>query len=693
MEYIKKIRNIGIAAHIDAGKTTTTERILYYTGKIYRMGEVDEGTATMDWMIQEKERGITITAAATTCFWREHQINIIDTPGHVDFTIEVERCLKVLDGAVIVFCGVGGVESQTETVWHQADKYKVPRIAFVNKLDRIGSDFERVIKMMEERLSLKPLPIQIPYGKEENFQGVIDLVEEVLYIWYEETLGAKYEKLPIPDDYQEIAKLMKEKMVEVLADENEEILERYLKGEKVDIDLIKKTIRKGTINLKFYPVLCGSALKNKGIQPLLDAIVDYLPSPIDLPPVVGFHPKSNKIEERKADISQPLSALIFKIQNDVNRGLLSYFRIYSGKIRIGKQILVVPTMEKIRVNKILLMHANKQEEVEELKAGEIGALVGLKNVKTGYTLCDLHAPIAFEPLTFPEPVIFATIEPKTKKDEKKLIESLGLLMIEDPTFKVKYDEETGQRIIMGMGELHLEIITDRLRRDYGVPCHVGKPQVSYRETITKESVGVGKFSGIIDNKLYQAEITLKISPKEKGISIIFNVDKDKIPEDFYPKIEETILGIANSGLLIGYPVTNLLVEIIDGNYNKENPSEFAFQMAANNAFNEAYKNGMPTILEPIMNIEILTPEEYVGIIINDLIARRGKILKIELIKDYRLLFGTVPLKETFGYATVIRSLSSGRATYSMHFSHYEKLPEEEIKKIFPYLSEIIKQRL
>ncbi|MCS7249747.1 MAG: elongation factor G [candidate division WOR-3 bacterium] len=685
MEYIKRIRNIGIAAHIDAGKTTTTERILYYTGKIYRMGEVDEGTATMDWMIQEKERGITITAAATTCFWRDHQINIIDTPGHVDFTIEVERCLKVLDGAVIVFCGVGGVESQTETVWHQADKYRVPRIAFVNKLDRIGSDFERVIKMMEERLSLKPLPIQIPYGEEENFQGVIDLVEEVLYIWYEETLGAKYDKLSIPEEYREKVKLAKEKMIEILSEEDEEILEKYLKGEEISIDLIKRAIRKGTLKLKFYPVLCGSALKNKGIQPLLDAIIDYLPSPIDLPPAVGFHPKNNNIEERKADISQPFSALIFKIQNDFNRGLLSYFRVYSGKIRIGKQILVVPTMEKIRVNKILLMHANKQEEIEELKAGEIGAIVGLKNVKTGYTLCDLHAPIAFEPLTFPEPVIFATIEPKTKKDEKKLQESLELLSIEDPTFKVKYDEETGQRIIMGMGELHLEIITDRLQRDYGVPCYVGKPQVSYRETIRKESTGIGKFSRIIDNKLHQAEIKIKISPKEKGINIIFNVDEEKIPEIFYSKIEETLMGVANSGLLIGYPITNILIEIFDGAYNKENPSDFAFQIAANNAFNEAYKNASPTILEPIMSIEILTPEEYVGTIINDLVARRGKILKIEVIKEYRVLSGIVPLKETFGYATAIRSLSSGRATYSMHFSHYDILPEEEIKKIFPYL--------
>lgn len=685
MEYIKKIRNIGIAAHIDAGKTTTTERILYYTGKIYRMGEVDEGTATMDWMIQEKERGITITSAATTCFWKGYQINIIDTPGHVDFTIEVERCLKVLDGAVIIFCGVGGVESQTETVWHQADKYRVPRIAFVNKLDRIGSDFRRVIKMMEERLSLKPLPIQIPYGEEENFKGVIDLIEQVLYIWYEETLGAKYDKLPIPEDYKENAKLMREKMIEILSEEDEEILEKYLKGEEIAIDLIKRVIRKGTLNLKFYPVLCGSALKNKGIQPLLDSIVDYLPSPIDLPPVVGFHPKNNNLEERKANIAQPFSALIFKIQNDFNRGLLSYFRIYSGKIRIGKQILVVPTMEKIRVNKILLMHANKQEEVEELKAGEIGAIVGLKNVKTGYTLCDLHAPIAFEPLTPPEPVIFATIEPKTKKDEKKLQESLELLMIEDPTFKVKYDEETGQRIIMGMGELHLEIIADRLQRDYKIPCHIGKLQVSYRETVTKESIGIGKFSKIIDNKLHHAEITIKISPKERGVNIIFNVDKDKIPEIFYPKIEETLLGIINTGLLIGYPINNILIEILDGSYSKDSPSDFAFQMAANNAFNEAYKNAQPKILEPIMNIEILTPEEYVGVIINDLMARRGKILKIELIKEYRVLSGIVPLKETFGYATIIRSLSSGRATYSMHFSHYEILPDEEIKKIFPYL--------
>lgn len=685
MEYLKKIRNIGIVAHIDAGKTTTTERILYYTGKIYRMGEVDEGTATMDWMVQEKERGITITAAATTCFWKGYQINIIDTPGHVDFTIEVERCLKVLDGALTVFCGVGGVESQTETVWHQADKYKVPRIAFINKLDRIGSDFERVIKMMEERLSLKPLLIQIPYGKEENFLGVIDLIEEVLYIWHEEELGAKYEKLPIPKDYKEITKSIRERMIEILSEDDEEILEKYLRGDVIDINLIKKRIREGTLSLKFYPVLCGSALKNKGIQLVLDSIIDYLPSPIDMPPVIGFHPKTERKEERLAELSQPLSALIFKIQNDFNRGLLSYFRIYSGKIKIGKQILIVPTMEKVRVNKILLMHANKQAEVEELKAGEIGALVGLKNVKTGYTICDLHAQIAFEPLTFPFPVVFATIEPKTKKDEKRLKESLELLSIEDPTFKVRYDEETGQRIIMGMGELHLEIITDRLQRDYGVPCHVGKPQVSYRETITKESVGVGKFSKMIDNKLHQAEITIKISPKEKGIELIFKLSKDKIPNIFYPKIEEALFGVANTGLLIGYPITNILIEVMDGNYNKENPSDFAFQTAASNAFNEAYKNGAPTILEPIMNIEILTPEEHVGIIINDLIARKGKVIKIELIKDYRVLYGTVPLKETFGYATTIRSLSSGRATYSMHFSHYERLQEDEIRKVFPYL--------
>lgn len=689
MEYLSKIRNIGIAAHIDAGKTTTTERILYYTGKIYRIGEVDEGSATMDWMEQEKERGITITAAATTCFWRNHRINIIDTPGHVDFTIEVERSLKVLDGAIVVFCGVGGVEPQSETVWRQADKYRVPRIAFVNKLDRIGADFFRVVKMMEEKLSLVPLPIQLPLGIEDKFVGVIDLILEKAITWRDETLGAEYEVFDIPADYIELAKEYRDKMIDTLAHYDEKILEKFLAGEIITSQDILTAIRQATLALKIVPVLCGSAFKNKGIQKLLDAIVDFLPSPTEVPPIKGLNPKTNQEEVRLADPKSPFSALVFKIANDIHQGFLSYIRVYSGKVEKGNTVLVVPTMEKVRIMKLLLMHANQKEEVERLQAGEIGVVVGLKNIKTGYTLTNLIHPIAFEPIEFPDPVVFMSVEPKTKADEAKLTSALKALAIEDPTFRVKQNQETGETIISGMGELHLDIIVERLRREFGVDSHIGKPQVSYRETITKEMTAEGRFIRQTGGRGQYGVVTLKLQPTKSGVNIVNVIKEGRVPKEFFPAIEQGIKESVETGVLAGYPITNIAVEILDGNYHEVDSSELAFKIAATMAFREAFLKANPTFLEPIMDLEIVTPDMYVGNIIADLSARRGKIVNLESIKGHKIIHGLVPLSETFGYASTLRSLTQGRASHSMQFSHYEQIPEELKTKLFPYLAQIL----
>lgn len=689
MEFLEKIRNIGIAAHIDAGKTTTTERILYYTGKIYRIGEVDEGSATMDWMTQERERGITITAAATTCFWQGFRINIIDTPGHVDFTMEVERSLKVLDGVVVVFCGVGGVEPQSETVWHQADKYHVPRIAFINKLDRIGADFFRAVKMMQEKFTLIPLLIQLPIGTEDEFKGVIDLVEEKSYIWRDETLGAEYDILDVPESSRKQVKEYREKMIDILSHYDEKILEKYLAGEPITKQDLIHAIRKATLSFKVVPVLCGSAFKNKGVQKLLDAIIDFLPSPLNVPPIKGINPKTNQSETRSTDPKSPFSALVFKIANDPHQGFLSYIRVYSGKIEKGSTVMVVPAMEKVRVAKLFLMHANQKEEVEKLSAGEIGVVVGLKNVKTGNTLCNFLHPIAFEPMEFPEPVVFLAVEPKTKADETKLTTALNALQIEDPTFKVRTNQETGEMIISGMGELHLDIIVDRLKREYGVTSHIGKPQVSYRETITKEITAEGRFIRQSGGRGQYGVVTLKLQPAEKGIYIINNIKEGTIPKEFYPSIEQGIKESIETGVLAGYPITNIEVEVLDGSYHEVDSSELAFKIAASIAFRDAFVKAEPTFLEPIMDLEVVTPDAYVGNIIADLSARRGRIVNLESIKGHKIIHGLVPLAETFGYATTIRSLTQGRVSHSMQFAHYERIPEELKPKLFPYLTQII----
>lgn len=686
MEYLAKIRNIGIAAHIDAGKTTTTERILYYTGRIHRIGEVDEGSTQMDWMQQERERGITITAAATTCFWHNHRINIIDTPGHVDFTMEVERSLKVLDGAVVIFCGVGGVEPQSETVWHQADKYHVPRIAYINKLDRIGADFFRVVKMMQEKFSLIPLPIQIPIGIEDEFIGVVDLIAMQGIVWKDETLGAEYNIIDIPAALQKTAKEYREKMIDILSHFNERILEKYYHNIKLTQQDIIQAIRSATLSFKIVPVLCGSSFRNKGVQKLLDAIVDFLPSPADIPPIKGINPKTNQVEIRSTDIKSPFSALIFKIANDPHQGFLSYIRVYSGKIEKGNVVLVVPTMEKVRVMKILLMHANQKEEVEKLSAGEIGVVVGLKNIKTGYTLCNFLHPIAFEPMEFPEPVVFMSVEPKTKADEPKLTAALNALQVEDPTFKVRTNPETGEMIIAGMGELHLDIIVDRLQREFGVSANVGKPQVSYRETATIEATAEGRFIRQTGGHGQFGVVVVKIQPVESGVYIVNNIKEGRIPKDFYPAIEQGIRESIESGQLAGYPITNITVEVIDGAYHEVDSSELSFRIAASIAFREAFLKSEPTFLEPIMDIEIVAPDMYVGSVIADLVSRRGRVINMETVKGHKIIHGLVPLAETFGYATTLRSLTQGRVSHSMQFAKYEKIPEELKSKLFPYLT-------
>lgn len=688
MEYLSKIRNIGIAAHIDAGKTTTTERILYYTGRIHRIGEVDEGSTTMDWMQQERERGITITAAATTCFWRGFRINIIDTPGHVDFTMEVERSLKVLDGAVVVFCGVGGVEPQSETVWHQADRYHVPRIAFVNKLDRVGADFYRVLKMMQEKFSLIPLPIQLPIGTEDEFAGVVDLLEMKGLIWKDESMGAEYETVDIPVNLKKRAAEYRDKMLDTLGHYDEKLLEKYYHSETITSSDIIHAIRKTTLALQIVPVLCGSSFKNKGVQKLLDAVVDFLPSPAEVPPIKGTNPKTNQTETRTTDAKSPFSALIFKIANDPHQGFLSYIRVYSGKVEKGSTVLVVPTMEKVRVMKLLVMHANQKEEVEKLTAGEIGVMVGVKNVKTGYTLTNMLHPIAFEPMQFPDPVVFLSVEPKTKADETKLSSALNALQIEDPTFKVRTNQETGEMIISGMGELHLDIIVDRLKREYGVTANVGKPQVSYRETATIEATAEGRFIRQSGGRGQFGVVKLKLQPIESGVYIINSIKEGRIPKEFYPSIEQGIQESIDAGQLAGYPIANIQVEVIDGAFHEVDSSELSFRVAATIAFREAFLKAEPTFLEPIMDLEVVTPDAYVGNIIADLSARRGRVVNMESVKGHKIIHGFVPLVDTFGYATALRSLTQGRVSHSMQFAKYEKIPDEIKTKLFPHLTNL-----
>ncbi len=680
---IERIRNIGLMAHIDAGKTTTTERILYYTGRTHKIGEVHEGTATMDWMEQEKERGITITAAATTCFWKNHRINIIDTPGHVDFTVEVERSLRVLDGAITVLCAVGGVEPQTETVWRQADKYRVPRIVFVNKMDRVGADFFGAVDMIEERLGAKPLVIQLPIGAEADFVGVVDLIDMKAIVWEEETLGARYHYEEIPDNLKDMAAEYREKMIETLADIDENIMEKYLEGEEITPEEIKAAIRKGTINLDVFPVLCGSAFKNKGVQPLLDAVVDFLPSPVDLPPVKGVNPDTGEEEVRYPSEDEPFCALAFKVMVDPFVGQLVYFRVYSGKMRSGDTVLNTRRGKKERIGRLLRMHANKREEITEVKAGDIAAAVGLKDVITGDTLCDLKHPIVLEAMEFPEPVISVAIEPKTKADQDKLGNALSKLAQEDPSFRVKFDEETGQTLISGMGELHLEIIVDRLRREFKVEANVGKPHVAYKETIRKPAKAEGKYIKQTGGRGQYGHVVLEIEPLEPGSGFVFedHIVGGVVPKEFIPAVEKGVREAMETGVLAGYPMVDLKVKLVDGSYHEVDSSDLAFKIAASMAFKEAASKAKPVLLEPIMKVEVIVPEEYMGEVIGDLNARRGKIQSITERKNAKVIDALVPLAEMFGYATTLRSLTQGRGTFTMQFSHYEEVPQNVAQEI------------
>lgn len=677
-----KIRNIGIAAHIDAGKTTTTERILFYTGRKHKMGEVHEGAATMDWMEQERERGITITSAATTCHWHDCLINIIDTPGHVDFTVEVERSMRVLDGAVAVFCAVGGVEPQSETVWRQADKYRVPRVAFVNKMDRVGADFFQVLKGIRERLGARPVAIQMPIGVEDAFEGVVDLVA-MKAIVYLDDLGAEPKTGDIPPHLLEEARRMRDDMVEVLADFDEEITTLFLEGEAVSDALLRKALRKHTIALDVIPVLCGSAFKNKGVQPLLDAVVDYLPSPMDLPDIVGIDPDTSGETSRACSSDAPFSALAFKIMVDPFVGRLVFCRIYSGSLENGVSILNASTNKRERVGRILRMHANKREEMESAHAGLIVALPGLKTARTGDTLCDEKAPILLESLEFPEPVISLSVEPMSKADQVKLSKGLSALSEEDPTFRVKVDQETGQTIISGMGELHLEILVDRLKREFGVEVRVGNPQVAYRETIRTASRAEGRFIRQSGGRGQYGHVWLEAEPlpERKGYEFEDRIVGGVVPREYIPAVEKGLGEAINNGVLGGYPVIGVRISLVDGSYHEVDSSEMAFKIAASMAFKELMRKGDPVLMEPVVEVEVVTPEEYLGDVIGDLSARRGHVDGMDTRANARIVRAFVPLAEMFGYATDVRSKTSGRASYSMKFARYEEVPRDVAEKV------------
>ena len=679
---LERIRNIGIMAHIDAGKTTTTERVLFYTGKVHRMGEVHEGSATMDWMVQEQERGITITSAATTCHWRDYHVNIIDTPGHVDFTIEVERSLRVLDGAVAVFCSVGGVEPQSETVWRQADRYRVPRIAFVNKMDRTGADFFRVVQTIKDKLGALAVPVQLPIGAEDNFRGIIDLVEERA-VFYLDDLGAKQEVTEIPEEMREEAAAARDKLLETLAEFDEGLLEKYLSGAAISPDEIRKVLRAATIAVEITPVLCGSAFKNKGVQLLLDAVVDYLPSPVDLPPMRGFDPETGEELLRKPTSEEPFSALAFKVMSDPYVGKLIFIRIYSGELTAGSYVFNSSKNRKERIGRILRMHANHREEMKAVQAGEIVAVVGLKDTATGDTLCDEDHPLVLEAIEFPEPVISIAVEPKTKADEDRLSTSLVKLAEEDPTFRVTNDPETGQTIISGMGELHLEVIIDRLLREFKVEANVGKPQVSYRESITKPVKAEGKFIRQTGGRGQYGHVLLEIEPQERGAGFTFvnKITGGVVPKEYIPAVEAGVKEAMLNGVLAGYPVVDVKVTIYDGSYHEVDSSEMAFKIAASMAFKEGCKKGEPVLLEPIMRIELVIPEEYLGDVLGDFNGRRGRVESMEPRAQAQIVRGTVPLREMFGYATTLRSLSQGRATYTMSFSHYSEVPANLAREI------------
>jgi elongation factor G len=681
---IELYRNVGIMAHIDAGKTTTTERVLFYTGVSHKLGEVHDGTATMDWMEQEQERGITITSAATTCFWNgmakqfpEHRINIIDTPGHVDFTIEVERSLRVLDGACAVFCAVGGVEPQSETVWRQANKYGVPRLAFVNKMDRIGADFLRVVKQVKDRLGATPVPLQLPIGAEEHFKGVIDLVKMKAIIWDEASKGTTFEEHPIPEDMVDLCNEWREKLVEAAAEANEELMEKYLEGEELSVEEIKKALRARTLRSEITPMLCGSAFKNKGVQAMLDGIVEYLPSPVDVPAIKGVLDDAAESEgERAADDKQPFAALAFKIATDPFVGTLTFFRVYSGVLSSGDTVYNPVKGRKERIGRVLQMHANNRQEIKEVRAGDIAAAVGLKDVTTGDTLCDLNNVITLERMEFPDPVISVAVEPKTKGDQEKMGIALSKLAQEDPSFRVRTDEESGQTIISGMGELHLEIIVDRMKREFKVECNVGAPQVAYRETVRKSVEQEGKFVRQSGGRGQFGHVWLKLEPQEagKGYEFVNGIVGGVVPKEYIPAVDKGIQEAMHSGILAGFPVVDVKVTLFDGSYHEVDSSEMAFKIAGSMGFKEAMRKASPVLLEPIMKVEVVTPEDYMGDVIGDLNSRRGMIQGMEDSPSGKIVRAEVPLGEMFGYATDLRGATQGRATYSMEFAKYNETP-------------------
>ena len=681
---LERTRNIGIMAHIDAGKTTTTERVLYYTGKLHRMGEVHEGGATMDWMEQEKERGITITSAATTCEWADHRINIIDTPGHVDFTVEVERSLRVLDGAVALFCAVGGVEPQSETVWRQADKYKVPRIAFVNKMDRTGADFEAAVAAMKERLKANAVPVQIPIGEGEMFKGVVDLITNKAIIWNDETQGMTWDEIDIPHDLEKDARHWRINLLEAVAEHDDELLMKYLEGEIISAEELKSVVREATLSLDITPVFCGSAFKNKGVQRLLDGVIDYLPAPTDVEAISGIHPRTEEVLTRPSDPDGPFSAIAFKVMTDPYVGKLTFFRVYSGKLEKGSAVLNATSGKKERIGRILFMHADTREDVDSVRAGDIAAGVGIKQVHTGDTFCDPDHPVILEKMEFPEPVIRIAIEPKTKADSDKLGQGLQKLAEEDPTFKVNVDHETGQTIIAGMGELHLEIIVDRLFREFKVEANVGKPQVSYRESISKtvdkrythkkQSGGRGQF----------AEVWVEIGPSdevEEGLEFIDDIKGGSIPREFIPSVEKGIKSSMLQGPLAGYPIEGIKARLYDGKYHNVDSDQLSFEIAGRMAFREAARAANPALMEPIMSVEVVTPEEYMGEVIGDLNSRRGRVESMTPRADAQVIKAFVPLSNMFGYSTDMRSITQGRAIYTMQFDHFAEVPKSVAEEV------------
>jgi elongation factor G len=679
---LRTIRNIGIVAHIDAGKTTTTERILFYTGRVHRLGEVDEGSATMDWMVQERERGITITSAATTCLWRDHRINIIDTPGHVDFTMEVERSLRVLDGTVVLLSAVEGVQPQSETVWRQADRYRVPRLIFINKMDRTGADFERVVGMIRDRLGAHPVPVQMPVGAEDQFEGIIDLIR-MKSIIYLDDLGTRSDETEIPETLRERAESARERLLEACADLDDDLAHKYLEGGEISEDEIREVLRRGTLAAKIVPVLCGSSFRNKGVQPLLDAVVDYLPSPVDLPPVKAIGARTDGPMELPADPDGPFAALAFKIISDPYVGKLTYFRVYSGTLKAGSYVYNANKRQKERVSRILQMHANHREDVSEVSAGNVVAAVGLRITATGDSLCDETVPVILESMHFPDPVISVAVEPKTKADEEKLGTALGRLADEDPTFRVRFDNETGQTIISGMGELHLEIIVDRLLREFSVQANIGRPQVAYKETIRQAAKGVGRYVRQTGGRGQYGHAVIEIEPLERGSGVEFvdEITGGTIPREYIKPVEAGIREAADGGFLAGYPVIDFRATLVDGSYHEVDSSEMAFKIAGSLALKEAAGRASPVLLEPMMKVEVVTPEEYMGDVIGDLNARRGRIEGMEPQGALRVIRATVPLAEMFGYATTLRSASQGRATYAMEPSHYEDVPVSIAEKV------------